>query len=48
LVAAPGQSPPAVDARNIWRPHEVQRAGLHYVGIGVPSQRGADRPSQRW
>jgi len=48
LVAAPGQSPPVVDARNIWRPHEVQRAGLHYVGIGVPSQRGADRPSQRW
>ena len=26
-----------VDARNIWRPHEVTRAGLRYQGVGVPS-----------
>ena len=25
-----------LDARNIWRPHEVIRAGLRYQGIGVP------------
>jgi UDPglucose 6-dehydrogenase len=24
-----------VDARNVWRPAEVQRAGLRYVGVGV-------------
>jgi hypothetical protein len=26
-----------VDARNIWRPADVQHAGLQYQGIGVPS-----------
>ena len=36
-----------VDARNIWRPAEVLRAGLRYQGIGVSLQRTADRPSQR-
>jgi UDPglucose 6-dehydrogenase len=31
-------SPPiVVDARNIWRPADVLRAGLRYQGIGVPS-----------
>jgi UDPglucose 6-dehydrogenase len=25
-----------VDARNIWRPAEVRRAGLRYQGVGVP------------
>jgi UDPglucose 6-dehydrogenase len=36
-----------VDARNIWRPSDVLRAGLRYQGIGVSSNRAADRPSQR-
>jgi UDPglucose 6-dehydrogenase len=36
-----------VDARNIWRPSDVLRAGLRYQGIGVSSNRVADRPSQR-
>jgi len=30
-------APLVVDARNIWRPAEVIRAGLRYQGIGVPS-----------
>ncbi len=44
-----GAVPLVVDARNIWRPTDVQRAGLRYQGIGVSSvSRGvADRPSQR-
>lgn len=44
-----GAVPLVVDARNIWRPSDVQRAGLRYQGIGVSSvARGvADRPSQR-
>jgi UDPglucose 6-dehydrogenase len=29
--------PVVVDARNIWRPADVLRAGLRYQGIGVPS-----------
>lgn len=29
--------PLVVDARNIWRPADVIRAGLRYQGIGVPS-----------
>jgi UDPglucose 6-dehydrogenase len=36
-----------VDARNIWRPAEVLRAGLRYQGIGVALHRAVDRPSQR-
>ncbi|HEX4512076.1 MAG TPA: UDP-glucose/GDP-mannose dehydrogenase family protein, partial [Polyangiaceae bacterium] len=24
-----------IDARNVWRPSEVQRAGLRYQGVGV-------------
>lgn len=42
-----GTAPVLVDARNIWRPHEVIRAGLRYQGIGVAANRTADRPSQR-
>lgn len=42
-----GVPPVLVDARNIWRPHDVTRAGLRYQGIGVTHDaRGtADRPS---
>ncbi len=48
LLAGPSGLPPLlVDARNIWRPAEVLRAGLRYQGIGVSLQRVADRPSQR-
>ena len=49
LVGA--KNPPVlVDARNIWRPAEVQRAGLRYQGIGVGGTWGsapsvASRPS---
>ena len=32
-----GKPPVVVDARNIWRPADVIRAGLRYQGIGVPS-----------
>lgn len=44
--SADGMPPVLVDARNIWRPSEVQRAGLRYQGIGVSLNRAADRPSQ--
>lgn len=48
LVATTGGEPPVlVDARNIWRPSDVLRAGLRYQGIGVATNRVADRPSQR-
>jgi UDPglucose 6-dehydrogenase len=47
----PTGSTPAVliDARNIWRPADVLKAGLRYQGIGVSlgSRRSVDRPSQR-
>jgi UDPglucose 6-dehydrogenase len=45
--SATGMPPVLVDARNIWRPNEVTRAGLRYQGIGVALNRVADRPSQR-
>jgi UDPglucose 6-dehydrogenase len=32
-----GSSPVVIDARNVWRPSEVIRAGLRYQGLGVPS-----------
>jgi UDPglucose 6-dehydrogenase len=32
-----GALPVIVDARNVWRPADVIRAGLRYQGIGVPS-----------
>ena len=47
LPSAAGIAPMLVDARNIWRPAEVLRAGLRYQGIGVATTRAADRPSQR-
>ena len=47
VPSATGVAPMLVDARNIWRPAEVLRAGLRYQGIGVASPRTADRPSQR-
>jgi UDPglucose 6-dehydrogenase len=34
---ANAREPLVVDARNIWRPADVVRAGLRYQGIGVPS-----------
>lgn len=46
--SADGVPPVLVDARNIWRPSDVLRAGLRYQGIGVSmTNRTADRPSQR-
>ncbi|HEY1695929.1 MAG TPA: UDP-glucose/GDP-mannose dehydrogenase family protein [Polyangiaceae bacterium] len=36
-----GKTAVVVDARNVWRPHDVARAGLRYQGIGVPSAHGA-------
>jgi UDPglucose 6-dehydrogenase len=33
-----GDRPAIIDARNIWRPGDVQKAGMKYVGIGVPSE----------
>jgi UDPglucose 6-dehydrogenase len=36
-----GPSPALVDARNVWRPSEVQKAGLRYIGVGVPPGLGA-------
>lgn len=46
LVGDDGLPPVLVDARNIWRPSEVMRAGLRYQGIGVSIHRVPDRPSQ--
>jgi UDPglucose 6-dehydrogenase len=44
-----GNEPLLLDARNIWRPSDVAKAGLRYQGIGVTdttARRGvADRPS---
>lgn len=39
------RSPIILDARNIWRPSEVSRAGLRYIGIGVPSHSPSAAPS---
>ena len=51
LASTDGEVPLLVDARNIWRPSDVLRAGLRYQGIGVSiaaaTRRMADRPSQR-
>jgi UDPglucose 6-dehydrogenase len=41
LHDADGAPPIVVDARNVWRPGEVARAGLRYRGIGVPSPEAA-------
>ena len=37
LRGVDGKDPVVLDARNIWRPAEVTKAGLRYHGIGVPS-----------
>ena len=37
LRPASGGAPVVLDARNIWRPSDVTKAGLRYQGIGVPS-----------
>jgi UDPglucose 6-dehydrogenase len=44
-----GTPPVLVDARNIWRPFDVIRAGLRYQGVGVTDNpvRPADRASHR-
>ncbi len=47
VAVAEGLQPVVLDARNIWRPAEVMRAGLRYQGLGVAAHRVADRPSQR-
>jgi UDPglucose 6-dehydrogenase len=47
VATATGGAPVLIDARNIWRPSDVIRAGLRYQGIGVSMNRVADRPSQR-
>jgi UDPglucose 6-dehydrogenase len=33
-----GERPVLIDARNVWRPADVRKAGLRYVGVGVPSE----------
>jgi UDPglucose 6-dehydrogenase len=40
-----GHPPAVIDARNVWRPWEVARAGLRYQGIGVPAARLPPAPS---
>ena len=49
LVASGSSQPLLLDARNIWKPADVHKAGLRYQGIGVShaSGRAVDRPSQR-
>ena len=47
LVSSGSANPLLVDARNIWKPADVLKAGLRYQGIGVAASRLADRPSQR-
>jgi UDPglucose 6-dehydrogenase len=41
LRAPDGGAPPVIDARNVWRPVEVLRAGLRYQGVGVPNAGGS-------
>jgi UDPglucose 6-dehydrogenase len=51
VAGSAGREPLLLDARNIWRPSDVMKAGLRYQGIGVSvsdvsTRRGmADRPS---
>lgn len=40
-----GDAPLVVDARNVWRPTEVLRAGLRYLGVGVPTPDLATLPA---
>jgi UDPglucose 6-dehydrogenase len=37
LRAQAGTTPTVIDGRNVWRPAEVRRAGLRYLGVGVSS-----------
>jgi UDPglucose 6-dehydrogenase len=37
-----GAPPVVVDARNVWRPAEVIRAGLRYQGVGVSTPAASD------
>jgi UDPglucose 6-dehydrogenase len=39
-----GAAPAVLDARNVWRPADVTRAGLKYQGIGVPGVPSRQRP----
>ncbi len=39
LRAPAAGEPLVIDARNVWRPADVHRAGLRYQGIGVPDRR---------
>jgi UDPglucose 6-dehydrogenase len=45
LRASSTGAPVVVDARNIWRPSDVAKAGMRYVGIGVPSGSSSVSPS---
>ena len=49
LVSSGSAQPLLLDARNIWKPADVFKAGLRYQGIGVAhaAGRAVDRPSQR-
>ena len=49
MASSPNLPPVLIDARNIWRPHDVARAGLRYQGVGLSFNpvRAADRPSHR-
>ncbi len=40
VPGAKGEAPLLVDARNVWRPADVQKAGLRYQGIGVAIAQG--------
>src|SRR5579883_660513 len=42
-----GGQPAVIDARNVWRPSEVARAGLRYQGLGVPSAAAAPEASSK-
>ncbi len=33
-----GTSPAVIDTRNVWRPSDVDKAGLRYIGVGVPAE----------
>jgi UDPglucose 6-dehydrogenase len=40
-----GVAPIVIDARNVWRPAEVGRAGLRSQGVGVPGVEGGAIPA---
>jgi UDPglucose 6-dehydrogenase len=46
LKDSDGKTAVVVDARNVWRPVDVARAGLRYQGIGVPSTPSAPPASK--